>query len=180
MSPLGLLVVGAPHEASAEVEALLASLPSSLPVPVVLVVHRRAQELLAGSLARRCPLPMLEPDDKEELVAGRVYLAPAGYHLLLDRGCICLSREPAEHGQRPAVDPLFESAADAYGPAAAALLFGGHEDGWAGLATLGARGGHVAVIGEGEPVEGVERVPLKDVKVWLARLSYVPRMKVQP
>jgi hypothetical protein len=38
----------------------------------------------------------------------------------------------------------------------------------------------VAVVGEGEPVEGVERVPLKDVKVWLARLSYVPRMKVQP
>lgn len=180
MSPLGLLVVGAPHEASAEVEALLASLPASLPVPVVLAVHRRAQERLAGSLARRCPLPVLEPDDKEELVAGRVYLAPAGYHLLVDRGCVCLSREPAEHGQRPAVDPLFESAADAYGPAAAALLFSGHEDGWAGLATLGARGGHVAVIGEGEPVEGVERVPLKDVKVWLARLSYVPRMKVQP
>ena len=80
----------------------------------------------------------------------------------------------------PAVDPLFESAADAYGPAATALLFSGHEDGWAGLATLSARGGRVAVIGEGEPVEGVERVPLKDVKVWLARLSYVPRMKVQP
>ena len=78
------------------------------------------------------------------------------------------------------MDPLFESAADAYGPAAAALLFSGHEDGWAGLSTLGARGGHVAVIGEGEPVEGVERVALNDVKVWLARLSYVPRMKVQP
>jgi len=180
MSPLGLLVVGAPHDASAEVEALLASLPPSLPVPVVLVVHRGAHELLAGSLARRCPLPVLEPDDKEELVAGRVYLAPSGYHLLVDRGCLCLSREPSEHGQRPAVDPLLESAADAYGPAAAALLFSGHEDGWAGLAMLSSRGGRVAVIGEGEPVEGVERVPLKDVKGWLARLSYVPRMKVQP
>ena len=180
MSPLGLLVVGAPHDASAEVEALLASLPASLPVPVVLAVHRGAQERLAGSLARRCPLPVLEPDDKEALVEGRVYLAPSGYHLLVDRGAICLSREPAEHGQRPAIDPLFESAADAYGPAVAALLFSGHEDGWAGLATVSSRGGRVAVIGEGEPVEGVERVPLKDVKVWLARLSYVPRMKVQP
>jgi two-component system chemotaxis response regulator CheB len=180
MSLLGLLVVGAPQGATAEVEALLASLPPRLPVPVVLAVHRGAQELLAGSLARRCPLPVLEPDDKEELVAGRVYLAPAGYHLLVDRGGVCLSREPAEHGQRPAMDPLFESAADAYGPAAAGLLFSGHEDGWAGLSILSSRGGRIAVMGEGDPVEGVERVPLKDVKDWLARLSYVPRMKVQP
>lgn len=179
MSLLGLLVVGAPRDASEELEALLASLPSSLPVPVVLAVHRGAQEVLAGSLGRRCPLPIAEPDDKEELVAGRVYLAPAGYHLLVDRDSVCLSREPAEHGQRPAIDPLFESAADAYGPSAVGLLFSGHEDGWAGVAALSARGGRAAVIGEGSTVEGVERVPLNDVKVWLARLSYAPRMKVQ-
>ncbi|MFL5345252.1 MAG: chemotaxis protein CheB [Hyalangium sp.] len=180
MSPLGVLVVGAPRGAEAEVEALLATLSPRLSVPVVLVFHRGCQERLAHSLGRRCPLPVLEPDDKDELVAGRVYLAPEGYHLLVDRGGICLSREPAEHGQRPAMDPLFESTADAYGPSAVGLLFGGHEDGWAGLSTLRERGGHVAVIGEGAPVEGVERVPLSEVKDWLARLSYAPRMKVQP
>jgi two-component system chemotaxis response regulator CheB len=179
MSPLGLLLVGAPRGASAELEALLASLPSSLPVPVVLVVHRGPREVLAGSLGRRCPLPIAEPDDKEGLVAGRVYLAPAGYHLLVDRDSVCLSREPAEHGQRPAIDPLFESAADAYGPSAVGLLFSGHEDGWAGVAALSARGGRAAIIGEGSAAEGVERVPLSEVKVWLARLSYAPRMKVQ-
>lgn len=179
MSPLGLLVVGAPRCASEELEALLASLPSSLPVPVILVVHCGAQDALAGSLGRRCPLPITEPDDKEELVAGRVYLAPAGYHLLVDRDCVCLSREPAEHGQRPAIDPLFESAADAYGPSAVGLLFGGHEDGWAGVTALSVRGGRAAVISEGSAVEGVERVPLSEVKAWLARLSYAPRMKVQ-
>jgi two-component system chemotaxis response regulator CheB len=180
MMPLGLLVVGAPQGAAAEVEALLASLPPCLPVPVALVVHRGAQELLAGPLGRRCPLPVAEPDDKEGLVAGRVYLAPAGYHLLVDRDGICLSREPSEHGQRPAINPLFESAADAYGPAAAGLLFSGHEDGWAGVAALSSRGGRAAVVGEEEAVEGVERVALSEVKVWLARLSYAPRMKEQP
>jgi two-component system chemotaxis response regulator CheB len=180
MSLLGLLVVGAPQSASAQVEALLAALPPRLSVPVVLVFHRGAHEPLVSSLGRRCPLPVIEPDDKEGLVAGRVYLAPEGYHLLVDRDDICLSREPLEHGQRPALNPLFESAADAYGPAAAGLLFGGHEDGWAGLAALRLRGGHVAVAGEGDPVDGVERVPLSGVKSWLARLSYAPRVKVEP
>lgn len=180
MSLLGLLVVGAPRGASAEVEALLASLPPRLSVPVVLVLHRGDHEPLIGSLGRRCPLAVLEPDDKEDLVAGRVFLAPHGYHLLVDREGISLSREPSEHGQRPAIDPLFESAADAYGASAAGLLFGGHEDGWVGLSALRMRGGHVAVVGDGAPVDGVERVPLAEVKAWLERLSYVPRMKVEP
>lgn len=180
MSPLGLLVVGAPRGASAEVEALLASLSPRLSVPVLVALHRGPNDALAVPLGRRCPLPVFEPDDKEDLVAGRVYLAPAGYHLLVDRDGISLSREPAEHGQRPAIDPLFESAADAFGPAAAGLLFAEHDDGWAGLTALRDRGGHVAIVGEGEPVEGVERIPLSEVKAWLARLSYAPRMKVQP
>ncbi len=181
MSPPGsLLVVGAPREARVELEVLLAGLPASLPVPVALVLHRGPKEEVAGALAQHCALPVIEPDDKEELQAGRVYLGPPGYHLLVERGVVVLSREPAEHGQRPAMDPLFESAADTYGPAAAGLLLGAHEDGWAGLMALRARGGQVAVLGEGEPVEGVERVPARQVRNWLARLSYAPRPKVLP
>jgi two-component system chemotaxis response regulator CheB len=180
MSPLGLLVVGAPRGASAEVELLLSTLPARLHVPVVVALHRGSGDLLAGPLGRRCLLPVVEPDDKEELEAGRVYLAPAGYHLLVDRDSVALSREPAEHGHRPAMDPLFESAADAYGPAAAGLLFGGHEDGWAGLTALRERGGRVALVGDGSPVDGVERVAVDAVKSWLARLAYAPRLKVQP
>jgi two-component system chemotaxis response regulator CheB len=180
MSAVGLLVVGAPRNASAEVETLLSTLPAMLHVPVVLVLHRGPNDLLTGPLGRRCLLPVVEPDDKEALEAGRVYLAPAGYHLLVDRDGVVLSREPAEHGQRPALDPLFESAADMYGPAAAGLLFAGHEDGWAGFTALRERGGQVALVGEGESVDGVERVSVNEVKNWLARLAYAPRMKVQP
>lgn len=180
MSPLGLLVVGAPRSCAAELEVLLSLLPARFNVPVAVVLHRGPHDLLAGPLGRRCLLPVVEPDDKDELLAGRVYLAPAGYHLLVDRDSVALSREPAEYGQRPAINPLFESAADAYGPSAAGLLFSGHEDGWAGLSALRERGGRVAIIGAGEGLEEGERVSLDEVKAWLARLSYGPRMKVQP
>jgi two-component system chemotaxis response regulator CheB len=186
MNSVGVLVVGAPRAAAADVEGLLSLLPASLAVPVVLALHRGPHDALAAPLARRCPLPVVEPDDKDELLPGRVCLAPAGYHLLVDKGCVALSVEPPEHGHRPALDALFESAADSYGARAAGLLFTGHEDGMAGLSLLQARGGRVAVLGEdwedggSNPQGGVERLSLVTVGAWVARLAYVPRAKVQP
>ncbi len=185
MSPLGLLVMGAPRSAAADVASVLALLPPHLSVPVVLALHRGPLDALAAPLGRRCALPVVEPDDKDELQPGCVYLAPAGYHLLVDGGCVALSVEPPEHGQRPGLDALFESAADSHGPRAAGLLFSGHEDGVAGLLALHARGGRVAVVGDfqtgGEGEEGeMARLTLGTVGGWLARLAYVPRSKVQP
>jgi two-component system chemotaxis response regulator CheB len=180
---VGLLVVGAPRGAGADLASVLALLPQDFSVPVVVVLHRGPADLLAEPLARQCALPVVEPDDKDELLPGRVYLAPAGYHLLVDRGSVCLSVEPPEHRQRPAIDPLLESAADAYGPAAAALLFAGHEDGWEGLSALRQRGGRAVVVGGGEggDVDGeVEHLPLSAVGGWLSRLGCAPRMKVVP
>jgi two-component system chemotaxis response regulator CheB len=185
MSSMGLLVVGAPRAAAADVEALLTLLPRELPAPVVLALHRGPHDALAAPLGRRCALPVVEPDDKDDLVPGRVYLAPAGYHLLVDKGCVSLSVEPPEHGHRPCLDALFESAADSYGPQAAGLLFLGHEDGPSGLALLQARGGRVAVVGEdwegGEGQEGgVERLSPGTVGAWLTRLAHAPRAREQP
>ncbi|WP_426756788.1 chemotaxis protein CheB [Myxococcus sp. Y35] len=185
MSPLGLLVVGAPRSAAADVESVLALLPPHLTVPVVVALHRGPLDALAAPLGRRCALPVVEPDDKDELQPGCVYLAPAGYHLLVDGSSVALSVEPPEHGQRPGLDALFESAADSHGARAAGLLFAGHEDGVAGLHVLQARGGRVAVVGAlqsgGEGEEGeMEQLTLGTVGGWLARLAYVPRSKVQP
>lgn len=182
MSGVGLLVVGAPRAAAADVETLLTLLPREWTAPVVLTLHRGPHDALAAPLGRRCALPVVEPDDKEDLLPGRVYLAPSGYHLLVDRGCVALSVEPPEHGQRPCLDALFESAADSYGPRAAGLLYAGHEDGPAGLALLQARGARVAVVGEdgegGGGLDGtVERLSLDTVGSWLARLAYVPRAR---
>ncbi|HZI13535.1 MAG TPA: chemotaxis protein CheB [Myxococcus sp.] len=184
MSGLGVLVVGAPRAAATDVEGFVSLLPAGLTVPVVLVLHRGPHDALAAPLGRGCALPVVEPDDKDELLPGHVYLAPAGYHLLVDRGCVALSVEPPEHGHRPSLDALFESAADSYGPRAAGLLFTGHEDGMEGLSLLQARGGRVAVLGEdwegGGSTQGeVERLSLITVGAWVARLD-VPRTKVQP
>ncbi|NMO21782.1 chemotaxis protein CheB [Pyxidicoccus fallax] len=185
MSPVGVLVVGAPRAAAADVESLLTLLPRELAVPVVVALHRGPHDALAAPLGRRCALPVVEPDDKDDLVPGRVYLAPYGYHLLVDKGCVALSVEPPEHGQRPGLDALFESAADSYGPRAAGLLFTGHEDGVAGLHRLQARGGRVAVVGEdwegGEGQEGeVERLSPGGLGAWLARLAWAPRARGLP
>lgn len=181
---VGVLVVGAPRAAGADVAALLALLPPHLNVPVVVVLHRGPADLLAEPLARHCNLPVVEPDDKDELLPGHIYLAPVGYHLLVDRGSVCLSFEPPEHRQRPAIDPLLESAGDAYGQAAAAVLFAGHDDGWAGLAALRLRGGRAVVVGAGEGEGGtdgdVERIGLHELGAWLSRLGCAPRAKAAP
>ncbi|MCP3100931.1 chemotaxis protein CheB [Myxococcus sp. K15C18031901] len=180
---VGLLVVGAPRSAASDVEVLLSRLPALLPVPVVLVQHRGPLDALAAPLGRRCPLSVVEPDDKDDLVPGRVHLAPAGYHLLVDRGTVCLSVEPPEHGCRPSIDALFDSTADSHGASAAALLFAGHEDGLAGLGRLRSRGGRVAVVGEAEEAgvgPEVERLSLADVDGWLSRWVHLPRGRVSP
>jgi two-component system chemotaxis response regulator CheB len=185
MNGMGVLVVGAPRSCAADVEGLLALLPREVAVPVVLVLHRGPHDALAAPLGRRCALPVVEPDDKDDLTPGRVYLAPSGYHLLVDRGCVTLSVEPPEHGQRPCLDALFESTADSHGARAAGLLFTGHEDGMAGLLRLQARGGRVAVVGDdwegGEGQEGeVERLSPGGVGAWLARLGGAPRARGLP
>ena len=112
MSGVGVLLVGAPRSAGADVAALLALLPSHLNVPVLVVLHRGPVDLLAAPLARHCALPVVAPDHKDELLPGRVYLAPSGYHLLVDRGSVCLSREPPDHRQRPALHPPQGSGGD--------------------------------------------------------------------
>ncbi|MBZ5782494.1 chemotaxis protein CheB, partial [Klebsiella aerogenes] len=73
---------------------------------------------LLSLLARECALPVIEPEDKVPLEKGHVYLAPSDYHLLVERGSLALSVDPPVQYARPSIDVLFESVADAYGPAA--------------------------------------------------------------
>ena len=102
---------------------------------------------LAGVLAHGCQLRVKEAEDKEPIAPRTLYLASPNYHLLIERRrCFSLSVDAQVHFSRPAIDVLFETAADAYGPALlGVLLTGANEDGAHGLARIKAAGGTVLV-----------------------------------
>ena len=97
-------------------------------------------------LNRTGPLKALHPEDGDRIEKSRVYVAPPGLHLLLEKGRVRLGRGPRESRHRPAVDPLFRSAALAYGPrVVGVVLTGARDEGTAGLLGTKRRGG-VAVV----------------------------------
>jgi two-component system chemotaxis response regulator CheB len=139
-----LAVVGASLGGLHALSALLAALPATFPLPLVIVQHRgrEADESLLSALRRASGLPLVEAEDKQMLQPGAVYLAPADYHLLVERGSLALSTEGPVLYARPAIDVLFESAADAYAERViGVVLTGASADGAQGLAAIKARGG---------------------------------------
>ncbi|HCS44538.1 MAG TPA: chemotaxis protein CheB [Pseudomonas sp.] len=139
------IVIGA---SAGGVEALLTILGPlregfSLPIIVVLHLPEAGRSHLAEVFARRVSVPVLEARDKTRVEAGTLYFAGPGYHLSVEQDrSFSLSLEDRVHYSRPSIDYLFESAADAYGPAlAAVLLTGANRDGARGLAQVKHRGG---------------------------------------
>ena len=143
-----IIVIGA---SAGGVEALLQvvrELPLNLPASVFIVLHIPAQSpsLLPQILSRAGVLPATHPSDYQKIEHGRIYVAPADHHLLIERGYVRVVRGPKENRHRPAIDPLFRSAAVAYGPqVVGVVLTGSLDDGTAGLFAIKQRGG-VAVV----------------------------------
>jgi two-component system chemotaxis response regulator CheB len=129
--------------------ALLPALPKDLRASVFVVVHlpRDRPSRLASIFQGKCLLPVLEAQDKEPVAPGTVYIAPPDYHLLLDDGpVLALSTDEPVNYSRPAIDVLFESAADLYrGRLLGMVLTGGNQDGAAGLQAVQRRGGTTVV-----------------------------------
>ncbi len=98
---------------------------------------------LAEVFARRLNIPVKEARDKEALEAGTLYFAGPGYHLSVEQDrSLSLSQEDRVHHSRPAIDYLFSSAADVYGPRLLAILLtGANQDGASGLAHVKQSGG---------------------------------------
>ena len=139
------VVIGASAGGVAALRSLLRSLPHDLPVPVLVVLHvpRDRPSQAAELFAQGCALPVAEAEDKEPLLPGTVRIAPPDYHLLVEGGrTLALSVDDPVLFSRPAIDPLFESASEAYGPRLLALLLtGASSDGSHGLAVVRQRGG---------------------------------------
>ncbi len=146
--PVEALVIGGSAGSVEALGVLLPGLPADFP-PVLVVVHVLATSPnpLGALFASRCGLRVASVEPGEAIERGALYFAPAGYHLLVepDRRC-ALSIEPPVHFSRPSIDVLFESAADAYGPAlAGVILTGASSDGAHGLSAVHARGGRTFV-----------------------------------
>jgi two-component system chemotaxis response regulator CheB len=125
---------------------------------IAVVQHRAAdgESRLAHLLGARSPLPVCEVDDMTTVTANNVYLAPAGYHLLVDNGRFALSVDEPVCYARPSIDVLFESAADAYGERLVGIvLTGASEDGAAGLVRIKAAGGLAIVQDPNEALSPV-------------------------
>ena len=149
MSETGFTVfIGGSAGAIEALAELLGRLPEELAAPVLVVVHvgRAGASVLPSILDRVGALHAITPADGEELVDGIVYVAPRGEHMLVEGSCVRLSAGPAEHGLRPAIDPLFRSAARECGPRAIGVVLSGMlDDGTAGLREVQARGGWTLV-----------------------------------
>jgi two-component system chemotaxis response regulator CheB len=141
-----LIVVGCSLGGMYALEEIFKPLPKEFCVPIAVAQHRhrKSNEGLPAFLRRATHMEVVDADDKQRIEPGKVYLAPADYHLLVQKGEFSLSVDDAVRHSRPSIDVLFESAADAYGPSLIGIvLTGANEDGSAGARRIKKRGGLV-------------------------------------
>lgn len=145
MSPVEVAVIGGSWGGLDALCELLTGLDPVCSLAIVVALHRAAnapEGALVSLLTSRCPVPVSEPDDKDPIEPGHLYLAPADYHLLVEPGRFALSIDAPVRFSRPSIDMLFQSAAGSYAErAAAVVLSGANDDGCRGLREVKDRGG---------------------------------------
>jgi two-component system chemotaxis response regulator CheB len=143
-----IIVIGASSGGVETLMTVVAGLPADLPAVFFVVLHIPAwsKSRLPEILRRTGKLPASHPSDGEPIGRGHIYVAPPDLHLLLRDGRMRLVRGPRENNHRPAIDPLFWSAAMTYGPrVVGVVLSGALDDGSAGLVAVKAGGG-IAIV----------------------------------
>lgn len=148
MDQAAIIVVGASAGGYSVLQRLVAELPPDLPAALFVVWHLPPDGtgVLPDALSRVGALPAAHALDGEEILPGRIYVAPPDRHLLVEHGRVRVTKGPKENHFRPAVDPLFRSAAFAYGSRViGVVLSGALDDGSAGLRTIKRRGGTTVV-----------------------------------
>ncbi|PZM14601.1 chemotaxis protein CheB [Rhizobium tubonense] len=143
MARSSIIAIGASAGGVAALRELAAALPATLPAPILVVLHIGANRSeLPAILSAAGPIPANHAEDGEIVKPGHIYLAPPDRHLVIDGGQLRLLRTPKENCARPAIDPLFRSVAEHYGPAAIGVILTGNlNDGTLGLYEIKRRGG---------------------------------------
>ncbi|HWR17747.1 MAG TPA: chemotaxis protein CheB, partial [Terriglobales bacterium] len=143
-----LFVIGGSAGAIEALRQLLSALPRSFPSPILVVIHTPLDSpgQLSYVFQRDSKLVVRPATDGVHMKPGTVYVAPPNYHLTVRDGHIRLVTGPVENRHRPAIDPLFRSAAREYGSAAAGIVLSGYlDDGSIGLWSIKEAGGITVV-----------------------------------
>ena len=177
-----LIAVGASAGGMSTLTRLLAQLPADLPAAICVVLHLAPQSpgVLAQIIGRDSALPASQVKEDTDLELGHVYVAPPNRHLLVEPGRLRLWYGPRENRTRPAIDPLFRSAADAYGArVVGVVLTGALDDGTFGLKAI-KRAGGIAVVQDPEeapypsmPQSALDYVPGVDYMLPVAEMGDV-------
>lgn len=183
-----LIVIGGSAGAIGVLRDLLAGLPAGFRAAAAVVIHLPADgpALLPEVLAPHSQLPMKFAEDKERIEPGMIYFAVPDYHLLVEKGgTFALSLDERVHYSRPAIDVLFESAAEAFGERLVGIILSGaNADGAAGLKAVAEAGG-VALVQSPDsaemaamPAAALQAVP-QGTQVDAASLAQCLRAHVQ-
>jgi two-component system chemotaxis response regulator CheB len=146
---MDLVAIGCSAGGLHALQVLLGGLDARLALPIVIVSHTASREvdMMCEILAKHSPFPVVEAEERNELHAGLVYVAPSGYHLLIDPDRrFSLSIDPKVCFVRPSIDVLFASAADVYRDRlTGVVLTGANHDGAHGLQRIRSLGGMAIV-----------------------------------
>lgn len=167
-----IVTIGASAGGVEALKQLVKTLPADLSAALFVVVHfpSYSTSVLPQILNHRGKLRASHIQDGETIVSGRIYVVPPDFHGILKPGMIHLDHGPRENGHRPAIDTLFRSAAQAYGPRVVGVVLSGTlDDGSAGLAVIKSHGG-VAIVQDpdealfnGMPLSALQRVEVDHV-----------------
>jgi two-component system chemotaxis response regulator CheB len=142
-----LIVIGASLGGVEALRTITAQLPADFPAALLVVLHVGTHKSeLPWLLNRDGPLLAIHPENGEPITPGRIYVAPPDHHMVVGPGRVYLTRGPRENWARPAIDPLFRTAARSYGPAVIGVILTGRlNDGTAGLHEIKQQGGTAIV-----------------------------------
>ncbi len=160
-----IIVIGASLSGIDALCELVSKLPADLPAPIFIAQHvaPHSPGMLPQLLMKAGPLPAIHPQNAMPFKLGVIYVAPPDRHMLIRKGYVTLSHGPHENLARPAVDPLFRSAAVTYGAAVVGVILTGQlNDGTSGLLAIKDRGGFTIAQ---DPAEATARsMPLSAIR----------------
>jgi two-component system chemotaxis response regulator CheB len=143
-----LVVIGASSGGIDTLRTIISGLPDAFSAPIAIVIHTSPESpgVIPDILRRITRRPVSQAYDRQRIEAGHIYVASPDCHLLIEPGRLRVTKGPREHRFRPAIDPLFRSAAQVFGPAAIGVILTGNlDDGTAGLWAIERLGGTTIV-----------------------------------